>query len=358
EATRSSMNILYTNFHLREGGGHTTYIRNLLENPRHRTFVACPAGSKLYTLLEAEDFAGLIPMEFPSTVKDLGGIVRNSLALRRCILEHDIDIVHTNGSADNRIAMYTRWITRRNFKVVFTKHNMQKIQGFISKLRLNRFNDAVIFVSESVRETTSPGRDNPRYHVVEHGIDLDYWRKNTAPATGRHLRLISTAGTQKHKGWMHMIEAVSALPEEDRKRISVSVLGRHKRDSSLFPGCKVHFPGFLDDPRPLLEQADIGFVLSYKEASSFASREMSAMSLPVISSDFPNHTRNIDQSCGWVTRAGDADSIRRVLRAILDMPAEEITQMKLAARKKAEAYFSLKTMLERTNAVYDAVMTP
>lgn len=354
------MKILYTNFHLAEDGGHTTYILNLLKNAEHEKYVACPPGSRLYNTLESQAYDKLIPLKFPSTFKHVKSILANALALKRIIDKYGIDIVHTNGSADNRMTLYASLLCpRKKFKVVFTKHNTQKITGFISKLRLNRFNDAVIFVSESVIRLAGIQRHNPRYHVVEHGIDLEYWQKREPIRTGHPLRLVSNAGTQRHKGWIHLLEAIQGLPEETRKRLSVVVLGRLRPYlDEVRADCEIAFPGFLEDPRPFLEQADIGFVLSYKEASSFACREMLAMGLPVISSDFPNHVKNIDTDCGWVTRTGDSDSIREVLLAILAMPAEQIDAMKRSARQKAASSFSLEKMLAATNAVYAAVMEP
>lgn len=351
------MRILYTNFHQDKGGGHVTYIRNLLKENSHEKFVACPPSSRLYQLLSEAGFEGLIPMEFPSSIARMGQVLKSSLEFKRVLEKFQIDIVHTNGSPDNRIALYASILSRRKFKVIFTKHNTKPITGVISKWRLNHFNDAVIFVSDSVIELAGLKKENPKYHVVEHGIDLDHWKRQSEITTGNKLRLVSNAGTQRHKGWQHMWQAFHSLPEEARSRLAVVVLGRYDAKSlQVSTEYDFNFPGFVEDPRPYLEAADIGFVLSDNEASSFASREMSAMSLPVISSDFPNHVRNIDKSCGWVVRRGDFESVRETLLKILDMSPAEIDKMKQAARKKAEESFSLEKMLIETNEIYEAVM--
>ena len=65
---------------------------------------------------------------------------------------------------------------------------------------------------------------------------------------------------------------------------------------------------------------------------------------------------NIDQSCGWVTKSKSAESVRETLRAILAMTPEELTAMKQAARRRAEAHFSLENMVNQTNQVYAAIM--
>ncbi len=354
------MNILYTNFHREDGGGHTTYILSLLKDSKHNTFVACPATSMLYKILQEQGYANLIPMEFPGKLKHFRHVAGNALKLRRAIVEHDIDIVHTNGSPDNRMALYARLLTRKKFKVVFTKHNTITIKNAVSRLRLSRFNAATIFVGDFL-EYLGLDKSNPRFHVISNCIDLEYWRRKEPVSTGRRLTLISNAGASKHKGWHHLMEAIAGLPEADRQRLRVVMLARHEPEmAEELAGagqiCEFHFPGFLNDARVELENADIGFVLSYKEACSFACREMLAMGLPVITSDFMVLVRNIDASCGWVSKAKDTMSIREVLRAILDMPPERIDTMKLAARRKAEAEFSIADMIAMTNAVYAGIM--
>ena len=354
------MNILYTNFHREDGGGHTTYILSLLKDSRHNTFVACPPTSMLYKLLEEQRYKNLIPMEFPGKLKHFSQVAKNALKLKRAIVQHKIDIVHTNGSPDNRMAFYAKPLASRKFKIVFTKHNTIKIKNAVSRLRLNKLNAATIFVGDFL-EYLGLYKNNPRFHVIPNCIDLEYWRRKTPSSTGSRLTLISNAGASKHKGWHHLMEAIAGLPEAERQRLSVVMLARHEPEmaeelAAAGQICEFRFPGFLTDARSELEKADVGFVLSYKEACSFACREMLAMGLPVITSDFMVLVRNIDESCGWVTKTKDAASIRKVLRVILDMPPERLNAMKLAARRKAEAEFSITDMLEQTDKVYTEIM--
>ncbi|MCL1890060.1 MAG: glycosyltransferase family 4 protein [Desulfovibrionaceae bacterium] len=295
-------------------------------------------------------------MVFYYRITDLVKIIKTAISFAKYIEEYKIDIVHTNGSPDNRMALYASLFCKRKFKVVFTKHNIKKIH---TKLRLNKFNDAVIFVSEYARRATVGDVKMPHYHVVRNGIDLEYWRRKTPAHTENALRLISTAGTRMSKGWMFLLEALASLLPEERKRLAVTILGDLPSEESrgkaaaLFPA---EFPGFFPDPRPWLEKADIGFILSDTETSSFASKEMLSMGLPLISSDQPNYMENIDASCGWVTERRNPESIALALRRILGMPPEELSAMKLKARQKAEDSFSLKRMAEETQAVYEKLL--
>ncbi|BGI53123.1 MAG: hypothetical protein HamCj_14760 [Candidatus Hamiltonella defensa (Ceratovacuna japonica)] len=49
------MNILYTNFHLRYGGSHDIYVKNLASITQADLYFACPGSSNLYMDLKQAD---------------------------------------------------------------------------------------------------------------------------------------------------------------------------------------------------------------------------------------------------------------------------------------------------------------
>lgn len=350
------MNILYTNFHYTHGGGHTTYILALLKNSRHTCYVACPESSRLYAALEEQNYPRLLGITFPSKLGQIRQTVKNTKRLSRFIEEHDIDIVHTNGSRDNQMALFASFICKKKFKVAYTKHNTIPVKGFFSKMRLNRFNDAVIIVAQSVIAAAGL-TPTPRYHIVENGIDIDYWRRKSGFAAGSRITLASNAGTGKNKGWIHLFEGLALLSEEEQKRFGVVLMGRDdpflmERIDGLKSRFDFRFAGYLDDPRPELEAADVGFILSYREACSFSAREMMSMGLPVLTSDFAGSDRDVTPETGWMTRMKDAESVRDALRAILALKPEELAAMKAATRRRAEELFSIEKMIDETNKVY------
>ena len=65
------MKLLYTNFHTGDGGGHTTYIRELAAAlaARHEVHVAAPPGSRLNR--EARELPGVrvLDQPFPNGLK-------------------------------------------------------------------------------------------------------------------------------------------------------------------------------------------------------------------------------------------------------------------------------------------------
>ena len=97
------MKILYTNFHSGDGGGHTTYILNLVRvlSRRHQVAVAAPRSSRLYQSARNMPGVDAFDFEFRNT---LGCMTGTALTLRRLIELNGYDVVHVNGSADHRVA--------------------------------------------------------------------------------------------------------------------------------------------------------------------------------------------------------------------------------------------------------------
>lgn len=351
------MNILYTNFHYGDGGGHTTYIESLLDNPVNTAYVACAERSKLYQTLKDRGFDRLVPVEFPYKIQDIAQIWKNGRLLLRAIEENAIDIVHTNGSPDNRMMLYIKPFLKRDCKIVFTKHNVFPVKGRVSRWRFSSFNNAVIFVGDTLN-ILGLDETNPKYHVIPNGIDLDYWRRQKPLVTNASkLTLISNAGGSPHKGWQYLVQAVAGMREDEKKRLRIAMLAKYRESMQEAEAvCDFTCLGYHNDVRPFLEDGDVGFVLSLHEASSFACREMMAMGLPILTSDYPPLLDTSDDSCRWVTKMADPHSIRQALRSILALSPEELTTLKQVAMDYAQKHFSVKTMVEKTNSVYASLM--
>jgi glycosyltransferase involved in cell wall biosynthesis len=115
---------------------------------------------------------------------------------------------------------------------------------------------------------------------------------------------------------------------------------------------QVSFPGLLDDVRPWLAACDIGYVLSYQEALSFACRELMALGLPVLVTNVGGLPENLtDQREGWIVPPRSPELIRNVLQKILLQP-EQLSKMGAQARQRAEREFGLAEFVKATLAIY------
>src|SRR5690606_16567522 len=113
------------------------------------------------------------------------------------------------------------------------------------------------------------------------------------------------------------------------------------------------FPGLVADVRPVLGACDVGFVLSYKEAASYALYEAMAMGLPGLVSDAGGLPEGVREGIeGWIVPAQDLDSLTRRLEFILNQDKTTLERMGASARSRIEAAFSVPVFLNRMQEIY------
>lgn len=392
------MKVLYTNFHKAYGGGHDTYLKNLLTNKDIEAYVAVPGSSNLYLALHSEpekyNIKRLYAMEFPGKLGELNKIIETAVKIRDIIDTNAIDIVHCSGSADHRMMLYVKMLTHRPFKVVFTKHNSYPTKGLVSRWRLLGFSDAVIFVSHSIYDTIGFKTKSKKITVVHNGIDVNRFDpKNITPrillakkATPDNVvTFVSNAGTATFKGWHYLFNAVKELSLEQQRRIRIIMVGDMppaeviEKYVGALPLCDIAWTGFTAIPEQYLWLGDVGFVLSDDcETISFACREMMAAGLPVIVSDFGGTKENLIShhtqvygyvtnegqlippsdklyKNGWLVKVGDIQEIKKTLISILSL-AGEVTQRAKQAYKYAHKEFTVEKMINETMNVYRDVL--
>lgn len=364
------MKILYTNFHPRNGGGHTTYVTSLVRAlaSEHQITVATPDTSRLFRYAGAMPGVRIVGMHFSTRPSSWFG---ERAALRRLIAQERYDIIHVNGSADHKQVMLALIGLRARPRVVFTKHNDHPLDTCGHRLRASLATDHVIAVSDFVRDMlmASSYRRLP-VTTIRHGIDTDYFAPVPAqaldalraryfgPAWRGCVLLGSAGGTDYDKGWLDLVDAAGSLPAALRKRILILVAGDPPNDEKLArvraAGMQdqVVFPGLLDDVRDALACCHVGFVLSYREALSYACREVMALGLPALVSDAGGLPENVrDGHEGWIVPVRDVSAMSQVLRTILQDP-DRVCAMGKAARRSAVDHFGLTAFARATVDVY------
>ncbi|MGY6271064.1 glycosyltransferase [Achromobacter denitrificans] len=364
------MKILYTNFHAGNGGGHVTYIINLAKAlaAEHQITVAAPATSRLYRY--ARDIPGVTVEDMQYTTRPSSWF-RDRARLRRLIKAGGYDIIHTNGSADHKQVMLATLGMARRPRIVFTKHNDHPLTSFGHKLRVALATDHGIAVSDYIHGLMlrSPYGKRP-ITTIRHGIDTDFFAPPApqgldelrtrifGPGWQGKLLLGSAGGTDYDKGWLDLVAAAAALPPADKARVLLMVAGDPPSDAKLARVRElgmieqVRFPGLLDDVRPALAACDAGFVLSYREALSFACREIMGLGLPALVSDAGGLPENVtDGVDGWIVPVRDVPAMTARLRFMLDHP-EAMRAMGAKARETAVRDFNLHRFAAATVDVY------
>ncbi len=366
------MKILFTNFHPGIGGGHVTYIVSLLLGLKatHNLFVACPATSRLFERASAIADVQTVDMSF--TTRPSSWFSARA-ALCALIAKENFDVIHVNGSSDHKQVMLALVGLGCSPRVIFTKHNDRGVTSFGHHLRARFSTDHVIAVSEYVKGMllNSPYQKRP-ISVIRHGIDTQYFSPVSQDEKMRlraqffqsevqnKIILGSASGTHEAKGWLDLVHALSLLEPEQRKHFHVAVIGDQPDEllrarATAYGVCShLSFLGLIEDVRTVLSACDLGFVLSYHEALSFACREKMALGLPVLVTQAGGLPENVfhDRE-GWIVPVRSPESIKAVLLNILANPAR-LSVVGAQARARAEREFNLNDFIRATMAVYQA----
>ena len=368
------MNILYTNFHPGNGGGHTTYLTYLFNGVLSQginAFIAAPKVSKLNKDLKKNHPNKVFNLDFPGKPKEIVNVIRNIKKLKKIIIKEQIDIVHVNGTPDHKVVMLCKWFYRLNFRIIRTKHDSFKIkQNWFANKLYDKYTDQMIVVSNYQYDQVITNELRKKTTVVHNGIDLEYFQPREKSKSmmkwfniqDKDIVFVSVAGTALHKGWQFLVEATSMLDDELRKNIKIIIVGNPPKDQifdqyvgQLNMQDNVIFTGFMNDVREVVSIADIGFVLSIGvETISFACREMMAMGKPVLVSDYAGLAENIDNNQdGWVVQSNSSDKILEFLQYIDQL---NLNQFSALAEKKARQEFGLELFLNKTIQVYRSVI--
>jgi len=364
------MNILYTNFHPGNGGGHTTYLTYLFNGvllEGINAFIAAPKVSKLNKDLKKNHPNRMFDLDFPGKPKEIVNILKNIKKLKNIITKKQIDIVHVNGTPDHKVVMLCKWFYKLNFRIIRTKHDSFKIkQNWFANKLYGKYTDQMIVVSNFQYDHIITNELQRKTIVIHNGIDLDYFQprgkskdlRKQLNIQDRDIVFVSVAGTALHKGWQFLVEAASRLDDELYSRVKIVIVGNSPTNeiveqyiNQLNMKDNVIFTGFMDDVREAVSIADIGFVLSIGvETISFACREMMAMGKPVLVSDYAGLSENINNNQdGWIIQQKSTSQIQGFLQKIKEL---DLNQYSNLANQKARQDFGLDKFINKTIQVY------
>ena len=364
------MNILYTNFHPGNGGGHTTYLTYLFNGVISQginAFIAAPKVSKLNQDLKKNHSNRVFDLDFPGKPKEIVNIIKNIKKLKAVIIKNNIDIVHVNGTPDHKVVMLCKWFYKLNFRIIRTKHDSFKVkQNWFANKLYGKYTDQMIVVSNFQYSHIITSELQKKTVVIHNGIDLDYFQpREKSKVLMKQFNIqdddivfVSVAGTALHKGWQFLVEAASSLDDGLRNRVKIILVGNSPKNEIIEQYINqfnmqdnVTFTGFMDDVREAISIADMGFVLSVGvETISFACREMMAMGKPVLVSNYAGLSENINNNQdGWVVKQKSTIQTQKFLQRIEELDLSEFSNL---ANKKSKQEFGLKHFIDKTLEIY------
>ena len=368
--------ILLTDPHL-AGGGQVRYVSNLArEFTRlgHRVTIGCKPRSVLIEQAAGAGCAALDRFGWRGGLRPRAwfGDVHQ---VQRFINEQRPDIIHVSGSQDHWTCALANRMLGRPVCLVRTRHNTYKVADHWPNRILNRYwTDYQIVVCDVVRQTLAQQAafDSNRMCSIHNGVDAAQFQPD--PAMRRRARAQFgyndedvvfgiAARLVDAKGHRFLFEAAATLLAR-HPEMRILVLGQGNLEpelrllaGSLGIGKIIHWAGFRNDMPLCLQAVDIGVQPSIDcDTSSFSLKEMMALEIPVIASDYGGLTEIVsDGREGLVVPAGTVEPLAHAMGALLDRPAPR-REMGAEGRRRVLRDFTIEVFARRTLDAYGCAL--
>lgn len=368
---KKELGLLYVIDGLEFGGGERVFLQ-LAEGfkDNYRIYVAAEAGGSFEKKIKNMHIR-FLPVEMKKQLS-----LKPILQIKGIIQKYHINILHSQGA---RVDFYSRIAGKiagvpyivstiampvEGFDVGNLKKKIYRFADYLTE----RFVDRFIVVSESLKHMLTGKRGIPAHRVarIYNGIELDRYRPSRsrnaikkswgiyedAPVIGSFGRLVW------QKGFKYLLRAIpQIIMKIENAKFLIAGDGKLRADleklaAELKITDNVIFTGYRTDINFLLDCIDILVVPSVKEGLPMIILEAMAMAKPIVASRIPGIIEQIsDKKEGLLITAR---SPVEIASAVLNLTENKTFAIKLgnAARKKAEALFSVEKMLAETKQVY------
>jgi glycosyltransferase involved in cell wall biosynthesis len=288
-------------------------------------------------------------------------LTKASAALLAVLRRFQPEIVHAHmmtGAVLGR--MFSPWFS---YRLVTTVHN-----EFQRSAILMGVGDRVIAISAaSASALVRRGIARNKIRVVRNGV-LGTPRLNrpaSAPALAlQHPAIVTVAGLNWRKGIADLIEAFDLV---SRRNLNVHMYivgdGPQRREFEAqarlsFGHPRVHFVGFVPDPRPYYQQADIFVLASHQEPFGLVLTEARQAGCAVVATDVGGIPEALDGGeAGILVPPHRADFLGSVLIRLLEAPTE-LDRLRRRARHDLERFTVSRASAQTLDVYRELTMPP
>lgn len=240
-------------------------------------------------------------------------------------------------------------------------------------LRILRFFDAVIMVSDTMRPIISKYRVEDRKLVwVRNAIDSSFFRRSHEPDPSfreslkipKNARVVGAVGRLNgEKDYPNFLGAAQILLQQD-PRLYFVIAGKGELEQPLKQTAesmglseRVLFLGHFHDVRKIYDLLDVYVLSSTREGLPNTVLEAMAMEVPIVSTDVDGVKEAVtDKSEAILVPARDPKSLACAIQSVLE-DASLAKRLAAAARQKVEVEFSFARRIRRVENIYRSVMS-
>ena len=375
-------NILYLDSGSGIGGGQRSLLLllNLLDRNRFTPFVGCLGDSPFAAEVEKTQ-ANVIPLSLPAahnktdkvrrfTLRDLFEDFRQLgviFQLHQMVKRYAIDLIHANSLS---VALLGGIVARINRIPILMHKRYATSYGILDRI-CERLLHRVILVSEATRWNFAP---IAKQTLIYNGVDLDAFQASSEEVETLRTELLPdvpgsailtgvVTRITPEKGIHFLVRAIAELKGKIDTKLLIVGGPYFQKDVDYMDALKqevadldvedaVIFTGFLSDTRVVTSLLDIVLVPSIiPEACPRTIIEAMAVGKPVIATPLGGSKELVTPETGILVPPENASAIADAI-ATLASDREQLREMGIASRHRAEQLFSSKKNTTLTEAVY------
>ncbi|MDH3603161.1 MAG: glycosyltransferase, partial [Candidatus Tectomicrobia bacterium] len=288
------------------------------------------------------------------------------LQLRRYLVTHCIDVLHTHGFKSDIIGALAAW--GLPVRLVSTLHGWSADEGWlirayeaIGRLFLRRFDRLYPLSPALLRTLQRLNFPASKLRLVLNAVDETAfeasWQQRQTRQAHEPLTILFVGRLCRPKGIFDLLHAFH------RSRFDVpallQVVGEGPERAEIEALCerldiasRVRFVGFVDDVRPLYDSSDVLVLPSYSEGIPRVVMEAFAAGLPVIGTAIPGIQQLVThEGTGLLAPLGDEAGLAQALERMAAAP-EWARDMALQARHLIETTHAASRQAQEFEAEY------
>jgi glycosyltransferase involved in cell wall biosynthesis len=281
--------------------------------------------------------------------------------LHRLLTRERFDIVHVHSP---QVAVVVRSLVRSQARrhrpaLVYTEHNRWPSYRIVTRVanRLTfRWNDAVIAVSDDVRESVSaPARQ--RVEVVVHGIDVARVRAHLRHRDAVRAELgagpeqvlaVTVANLRPGKNYPGLLAAARLVIDHGapvwfvaagQGQLENEIRAQH---AHLGLGERFRLLGYVEDASRVIAAADIFVLASHHEGLPVAAMEALALGVPVVAPAVGGLRQAVGATSGVLVEPGRPDALATAIERLCD--ADVRARLASGAREQGDRFSSARAV--------------
>jgi len=342
--------------HFWRGGQEQLF--SLMKGMKERSHTVCLAAPQDAPLAQRVRQLGITTYAFEQ---------RNELSpgalwrLRRILRLRHFDVIHFN--TPRAIVAGSLVAKLEGVKVRISSRRVNfPLKSRFSRLKYNLLLEAIITVSDTIRETLLAGGVEPSLvRVIYEGVDL-HWIDRQEPPSERlgngNLVVGTVAHFSQEKGHETLLKAAASLSSRF-KNVTYLLVGEgelrarlHRLTEQLRLNSHVNFTGFRSDCEALMKHFDVFCLPSRSEGLSSAILAAMANRLPVVATNVGGIPELvINGETGLLVEPDNPSELAGALSRLLDS-RELRSQLGQEGRRRIEAHFTLQQKLDQTETLY------